>query len=160
MTTLNTMPSDARIWVYQSNRVLSDAEVKEIENAGKLFISEWVAHEASLKSSFDVLHNLFIVIAVDEKQAMASGCSIDTSIRFFKGLEQKMNLDLFDRMQVAFRKGNEISVCKLSEFEKLASQGLVNEATIVFNNMVTTKAAFDWEWEVPLKNSWQNRVLA
>lgn len=160
MTTFKNMPSDARLWVYQSNRILSDAEVKAIEEEGLKFISDWAAHGASLKASFDVLHNLFIVIAVDEKQAMASGCSIDKSVHFVKALEQKLNLNLFDRMQVAYRSSNEIKVCKLSEFEKLASQGIVNESTIVFNNMVTSKSSFDTEWEVPLKQSWQNRVLA
>ena len=28
MTTFKNMPSDARLWVYQSNRILSDAEVR------------------------------------------------------------------------------------------------------------------------------------
>ena len=63
-------------------------------------------------------------------------------------------------MQIAYRgNGNELLSCSFSEFEKLASQNLVNPSTIVFNNMVTTKQAFDQEWEVPLKQSWQSRVL-
>lgn len=153
------MPSDARVWVYQSNRNLRDAEVSSIEDSGISFIDEWAAHGASLKASFDVLYNRFVIIAVDEKQALASGCSIDKSVHFIKELEKQLNLNLFDRMQVAYRKGNEIESCSLSEFEKLASQNFVNETTIVFNNMVNTKLAFDTEWEVPLKSSWQRRVL-
>ena len=160
MTTFKNMPSDARLWVYQSNRILSDDEVKAIEAEGLKFISDWAAHGASLKASFDVLHNLFIVIAVDEKQAMASGCSIDKSVHFVKDLEQKLSLNLFDRMQVAYRDSNEIKVCKLSDFEKLASAGIVNGSTIVFNNMVSSKTAFDSDWEVPLNLSWQKRVLS
>ncbi len=160
MTTISNMPSDARVWVYQSNRILSEAEVNSIKDAGSQFIADWAAHGASLKSSFDVLYDLFIVIAVDEKQAMASGCSIDKSVKFVKELEEKMNLNLFNRLQVAYRKDNEIMVCGLSDFEKLAEEKSVNESTIVFNNMVTTKAAFDAEWEVPLKQSWHSRVLS
>lgn len=160
MTTFKNMPSDARLWVYQNKRILSDAEVKAIEAEGLKFISDWAAHGASLKASFDVLHNLFVVIAIDEKQAMASGCSIDKSVHFMKELEQKFNLNLFDRMQVAYRSSNEIKICKFSDFEKLATQGLVNASTIVFNNMVSSKAAFDLDWEIPLKQSWQNKILA
>lgn len=157
---ISTMPPDARVWVYQSNSVLSDAEVIAIKSEGAHFISDWAAHGASLKASFDILYNRFIVIAVDEQQAMASGCSIDKSVKFVKELEHKFNLNLFDRMQVAYKKEEEINVCSLSEFEKLAAQGLVNELTIVFNNMVTSKKLFDTQWQVPLKQSWQNRVLA
>jgi len=160
MTQVSTMPANARLWVYQNNRIFSDAEVKAIEELGIQFISDWAAHGASLKASFDVLHNLFVVIAVDEQQAMASGCSIDKSVKFVKELEIQLNLNLFDRMQVAYRIGSDIKICKLSDFEKLASQGIVNESTIVFNNMVSTKASFDSEWQVPLKQSWQSRVLA
>jgi hypothetical protein len=157
---ISNMPSDARVWVYQSNTLFSDAEVKALLEEGIKFISDWAAHGASLKASFDILFNRFIVIAVDEQQAMASGCSIDKSVKFVKELEQKFNLKLFDRMQVAYRKGDEIKVCSLSEFERSAKQGLVNGSTIVFNNMISSKKAFDEEWEVPLKQSWQNRVLA
>ncbi len=159
MNSIKNIPADARVWVYQSNRNLSDAEVKIIENSGIDFIADWTAHGANLKASFDILYNRFIIIAVDEKQAVASGCSIDKSVHFVKELEKQYHLNLFDRLQVAYRKGNEIASCSLSEFEKLASQHAVNESTIVFNNMVNTKSAFDNEWEVPLKQSWQNRVL-
>ena len=159
MQTIKQMPDNARVWVYQSNRPLSDAEVNEITASGNNFIAEWSAHGASLKASFEVLYNRFIVIAVDEQQALASGCSIDKSLKFIKELEQQFDLNLFDRLQVAYRKGNEIVVCHISEFEKLAQQGLVNASTIVFNNMVSTKTAFDKEWEVPVKESWQKKVL-
>ena len=158
--TIQQMPPDARVWVYQSNRLLSDAEVSTITKAGADFIASWSAHGAALKASFDVLYNRFIVIAVDEKQALASGCSIDKSVRFVKELEQQFNLNLFDRMQVAYRKDDKIAACSLNEFEKLAAAHQVDENTIVFNNMVTTKAAFEKEWEVPVKESWQKRVLA
>ncbi len=160
MNTIKDMPNDARLWVYQSNRKLSDNEVDEIKKIGINFIAEWSAHGASLKASFDILYNLFIVITVDEKQALASGCSIDKSVHFIKKIEQKFNLNLFDRMRVAYKNGTEISSCSLSEFEKLANQKIVDESTIVFNNMVTTKLGFDNSWEIPLKQSWQNRVLA
>lgn len=156
---IKNMSADARVWVFQSNRPLSDAEVNSIEKSGLLFIAGWAAHGASLKASFDVLYNRFVVIAVDEKQAMASGCSIDKSVHFIKELEKQFNLNFFDRMQVAYRQGKEIVSCSLAEFEKLASQNAVNETTIVFNNMVNTKLAFDTGWEVPLKQSWQSRVL-
>ena len=153
------MPPNARVWVYQSSRALSASEINDITISGNDFIREWAAHGASLKASFEVLYGRFIIIAVDEQQALASGCSIDTSVKFIKELEQQYNLNLFDRLQVAYRIGNEILGCHISEFEKLAQQGIVNGSTIVFNNMVSTKVAFDKEWEVPVKDSWQKKVL-
>jgi hypothetical protein len=159
MSSIKNMPSDAKVWVYQSNRILSDVEVRAIEESGINFIAQWAAHGASLKASFDVLYDRFIVLSVDEKQATASGCSIDSSVRFVKQLEQQFNLNLFDRLQVAYVDDAEIKVCHLSEFEKLASANLVNASTVVFNNMITTIADFETGWKVALKDSWQSRVL-
>lgn len=153
------MPSDARVWVYQSNKSLTDAEVNSIKEEGKKFISEWTAHGAELRASFEILYNRFIVVAVDERQAMASGCSIDKSVNFMKQLEKAFGLNLFDRMQVAYREGDKIVTSPLNAFEKLADEGKINEDTIVFNNLVTHKSAFETDWEIPLKKSWQSRVL-
>lgn len=159
MTPLNTLPPNSKVWVYQCNRPLTESEKEIITQLGIQFIAQWSAHGASLKASFDIVYNRFIVLAVDEEQALASGCSIDKSVKFIKELEQQFNLNLFDRLQVAYRNGNDIVSCSLSAFEKLAEQGLVNQNTVVFNNMVTTKHGLDTEWEVPLKQSWQSRVL-
>jgi hypothetical protein len=159
MNTIKQMPGDARVWVYQSNTILTDAQAVSIVQKGKDFVKSWAAHGAALNASFDILYNRFIIIAVDEKQAQASGCSVDKSLAFIKAVEQEFNLQLLDRMQVAYWKADVIEVCSLKEFEKLANNGAVNAATIVFNNMITTKAGFDSAWEVPLKESWQNRVL-
>ena len=159
MNTIKQMPGDARVWVYQSNTVLTDEQVTVISQQGKDFVESWAAHGAALNASFDILYNRFIIIAVDEKQAMASGCSIDKSVAFIKAVEQEFQLQLLDRMQVAYRKDEAIEVCSLKEFEKMANNGAVDAATIVFNNMITTKEGFDSAWEIPLKESWQNRVL-
>ena len=40
MTNIKNMPSEARVWVYQSNRLLSEAEVKEIEVLGGATVME------------------------------------------------------------------------------------------------------------------------
>lgn len=158
---IQNLPDDAKVWVYQANKVLSGEQLDTLIDKGNVFISEWAAHGASLKASFDVFYNRFVVIAVDEQQAMASGCSIDKSVKFMKEIGQQLGVDFFDRMQVAYiDKEDNVVSCSLNEFEKLANQNHVDENTIVFNNMVTTKAEFDSNWQIPLKNSWQSRVLA
>ena len=160
VNSIKNMPSNARVWVYQSVRMLTSAEVDAILIEGKKFVENWSAHGAVLNAGFEIMYDRFIVLCVDEEQAMASGCSIDKSVQFIKQLEQQFGLNLFDRMQVAYKQGEIIHACSLAEFEKMAAAYHVNENTIVFNNMITTKLGFETEWEVPLKKSWQNRVLA
>jgi len=160
METLKNMSDNARLWVYQSNRELTSDEIAVIKNKGDNFINGWSAHGAALKASFDILYNRFIIIAVDENQANASGCSIDKSVNFMKELEKIFGITLFDRLQVAYKNSNNnIAACSYSEFEKMAKEDLIKPETIVFNNMVTTKLAFEKEWETPAKNSWLSRAF-
>ncbi|MEO6902927.1 MAG: ABC transporter ATPase [Bacteroidia bacterium] len=158
-TTINNMPAEAKVWVYQSNKPFTDEQLKLIATLGADFIQQWMAHGDELKASFDIINKQFIVIAVDEKQAMASGCSIDKSIELLKKIDQLFNLSLFDRLQVAYRTSTGIEVCSLAVFEKRLQEKLINSTTIVFNNMVSTKQEFETQWELPLNQSWHKRYL-
>jgi hypothetical protein len=161
LETLSNLPGNSKLWVYQSPRPFEQAELPEIKNRLTDFLNDWTAHGASLQATFEIKYNRFIIIAVNEQQASASGCSIDKLVKFMKELGQLLQVDFFDRMHVAYRDDkNQIQSCSLQEFERLANQGIISESTIVFNNMVTTKKMFDTEWEVKLSQSWQKRVLA
>ena len=44
------------------------------------------------------------------------------------------------------------------EFEQLVAQGIINDHTIVFNNMVHTKGEFETKWQLPYQFSWQKNL--
>lgn len=157
--TYNEMPDDARVWIYQSNIELSDDESEEINQSADDFIQRWTAHGSLLRAAFDIFYNRFLVFFVDEKQAMASGCSIDKSVKFIQEIEKAYELSLFDRLRVAYKDEKDVKTCTLAEFEKLLMTGKINEDTIVFNNLISTKSEFDKDWEGPVKESWHAKYL-
>ena len=148
-----SMPEDSRVWVYQSSRILNDLEVSEIKKMAQHFVPSWDAHGALLTASISVLHNLFIVIVVDENVTQISGCAIDKSVAFIKRVEQQLNINFFDRMAIAYHRDNNIEICSLSQFQEILNEGIVDEQTIVYNNLVTSKKEFDNNWAVPLAKS-------
>jgi len=154
------MAESSRVWVYQSNRILNDTEVNEINKMAQHFVPSWDAHGALLSANIMVFHNLFIVISVDENVAQISGCAIDKSVGFIKRIEQQLNINLFDRMAVAYQKDNAIEICSINQFQELINQGIVNAQTIDFNNIVTTKKEFENNWNIPLHKSWHKRMLS
>lgn len=149
----------SRVWIYQSDRKLNEEEVTQIKAHGERFINEWAAHGTKLKASFDVFYNRFLILFVDEKQAMASGCSIDSSVHFIKEVGAAYGLDLFDRMIIAFKVGEQVDTLRMNDFQEALDKGQIKDNTIVFNNLVETKAEFDASWEVPLRESWHQRML-
>lgn len=155
----DTLPSHSRIWIYQSNRKLTDAEVAEIEASTKDFIENWAAHGQSLEASFNIAYNRFIIIAVNQDNQAATGCSIDASVQFIQNLEQKYGIDLLDKMNVTFKLGEHIAHKTLLEFKKMAKEKAVSANTIVFNNLVNTIEEWKDFWEVPASESWHNRFF-
>lgn len=153
------LPEDARIWVYQCNRTFKDEEISELKIRLADFLEDWTAHGSSLKASFDIPYNRFIVIGLDQSQTGASGCSIDASVHFIQQLEKTYNVDLLDRMNVTYKQGEYLAYKDLKEFKKLVKNKGVSSKTIVFNNLVNNKADYLENWEVPLEESWHARFL-
>ena len=150
----------SRVWIYQSNRRLSDDEVKEIRNYGDQFIQQWAAHGSDLHAAFEVRYNQFLILFADESQVKASGCSIDSSVRFIKEIANAYGLDLFDRLNITFRQGDKIDMLRMNDFQMALEKGQLTEQTVVFNNLVETKSDFENKWEVPVKESWHAQLLA
>ena len=160
MSTYRNLPDHTRVWVYQSNRELTDSEVIDIRNRSAIFAEQWAAHGSKLRAAIEVFYNRFLVIFVDEDHAEASGCSIDSSVQFVRDLEVNHNISLMDRMLLAYKQGDDIKVEKMADFETSMENGTITEETIVFNNLVATKGDFESSWEVKLKDSWHARMLA
>jgi len=150
---------NSRVWVYQADRKLSDAEARQIKDEMDSFTISWTAHNNQLKAKAELRYNRFIVLIVDESQAGASGCSIDKSVRFINHLEEEFGIRLLDRFNLAYREGNEVLSAPRHDFEAMLKQGSINKNTIVFNNMVQNLRELQTKWEVPFKDSWHIQLF-
>ena len=150
----------ARIWIYQADRFLSDDEVKDITTLSTDFVSSWTAHGSALAGKAYVLDNIFLILEVDEEIAGVTGCSIDKSVHFIKALGQKFNIDFFDRMRVVYYSDEQtISLASRDEFQELVNKGVVNQDTLVYNNLIQTNDQLATEWKVPFAKSWHSKVF-
>lgn len=153
------LPPESKVWIYQSNRKLTDAEWETIETDLKVFVESWSAHGTGLEASYLLKYNRFIILAVNQEVQMATGCSIDKSVEFIQSLEKKYDIDLLDKMNVTFKLGEHIAHKPLIEFKKMAKEKAVSEKTIVFNNLVNTIEEWSDSWEVPAGDSWHSRFF-
>ena len=153
------IPDTSRIWIYQSNREFSSEEVNVIKFNAKKFIENWTRHGDDLKGSFTIVYNRFIVIAVDENFANVSGCSIDASVRFIQQIQSELNIDLLNKLHIAFKTNDDVNSVSLNDFRSFIASDKITHDTIVFNNLVNTKADFESKWEVPAKESWHQRLF-
>lgn len=159
MLTIDTMPGNARVWIYQADRVLNEVEQESLTHAALQFVGEWAAHGTPLAGSAQVLKGYFLVIAVDEEQAAASGCSIDKSVHFVKAMGAQFGVDFFNRMNIAVE-NPELTLVPLANFDAEVAKGSITPDTFVYDNTVTTVADFKKRWFGPAKNTWLARYFA
>lgn len=159
LTTFSQMPDNARTWVYQSSRAFTDEEVAQINELGQKFISGWAAHGAQLNAAFDVLYDRFLVLTVDEEQAGASGCSIDSSVKFIKESEAQFNIDLMDRLNLAYLNKDAVETVQINQLSEKYEEGVLTNETTVFNNIITSFSELKTDWRIPLIESWAGERL-
>ena len=153
------LPLQSRVWVFQSNRMMSPDEQSSIDDAVKHFVQKWSTHGVQMLASHILYHNCFVVIAADEQKQAASGCSIDSFTALFKAFGTQYNLSFFDRFSIAHRSNDEVIISKIDDFKQLIDDGYITQDTLVFNNLIERRQDLSTKWELPLKESWQKRYL-
>lgn len=154
------LPAHARVWIYTAGRTLSPEESARLMAAGQEFVAGWNAHGVGLMAEFHLLHDLFVVLAVDEQVAQASGCSIDKSVHFIRRMEQELGISLTNRLNIPLWDGNRVTLVPLAQLETLIAQGEVAPGQLFFDHTgVAILDQLQHSWIKSLESSWLNRYL-
>ncbi|MBS1489467.1 MAG: hypothetical protein JSS93_02970 [Bacteroidetes bacterium] len=153
------LSASSRCWIFQAHRMLSADETRIIEETLTSFCEQWNAHGELLTPYFEIRENRFAILLVDETRLPASGCSIDSATRVMKELQQRLNINFFDRTQVVFRIEDKISTYSLKAAKEALANGALAPQTILYNTLVATKDELETAWLVPVEKSWLSKWL-
>lgn len=150
----------SRIWIFQADRELTDAEIEHVRSEMKQFLPGWAAHGNELYGDFAVEYKLFLLVGVDEKRAPASGCSIDALTHKIQDIGQKIEVDFFNRLNIAYEDpSTAIHMVNMAEFKELIKKSEVNESTTVYNNLIETVGDLEDKWRTKLGQSWHKNLM-
>ena len=155
----NLLPPNAKVWIYQSDSNLSSTDVELIEKEVKFFLNNWSTHNKEIESSYEIRYNRFLIIGLNENINSASGCSIDKSVNFIKNLQSILKVNFLNRLDVAYKIGNEINSISLLEFQTMIRENKLSKDSIIYNNMIDTKKLYLNNWETTIENSWHKKFL-
>jgi hypothetical protein len=155
----NNFSPSSKIWIYQSDRILTDDEVILLNEKANSFVNEWAAHKVQLKASATVHAHLFLILVVDEQQASASGCSIDSSVRFVKDMEVSLGVSFFDRLRVAYESQGQINIANYKELVTAINEGNLPHNVLIFDNTITSLNDLQTSWRKPISQSWLAKFL-
>ena len=148
------LPDSSRIWIYASSRRFSVAEEVVIRRTLQDFFAGWATHGKELPSSFEILHEQLLVLAVDESQLGASGCSIDSSVRALHELEQALDLDLVNQGKITLMDGEgALRVLPALGLKSKIALGQITPDLEVVQPALQTKADLKSLW-MPVRKSW------
>lgn len=150
---------DSRVWVYVTDRPLTDAETQVAQKALNAFVQQWTAHNMALKAAAEVFQNQIVILVVDETQAGASGCSIDKSVHFLEALGKQMGLDFFERMRFGWVSDEGILFGNREEFGAQVRNAHITADTMVVNTLVQNKQDLSEKWLIPFAESWHRRLV-
>ncbi|TAG08373.1 MAG: hypothetical protein EAZ35_07200 [Sphingobacteriia bacterium] len=145
---------DSKVWIYQSSRLFSIAEVFDIETMLNDFTDQWKSHGAPVKGYANLFFGQFIVLMADESSIKVGGCSTDSSVHLIKNIEQHCKVDLFNRQNLAFFIKDKVQLLPLTQLNYAWENGFINGETLYFNNLVATKKEFVTNWIIPIHQSW------
>lgn len=148
------MNPNSKVWVYVAKHPIAEPLLGDIMTLGHSFVKDWAAHGTELDARFSILNNQVIVLAVDQSNQQATGCSIDSSVQFIKQLDQNFQLDLFERMRVLYK--NESGDIQTAHLQKL--NGEITENSLVFDHLADTIGSLKTAWKIA-SNTWVARFI-
>ncbi len=152
------LPDSSRLWIFQSHRLITELEKKYISKKLSKFLNDWASHGSGIKASFDIRHDCFVIVAADESQQEASGCSIDSLTGIFKSVGNDLALNFFDRFAIAVCDSS-VKVLSIQDFKEAIASHKIDSNTKVFNNMIYQKGDLSKQWIKPISESWHKRYL-
>lgn len=144
----------SRVWIYAANRVLSLEEQTSILEQAKSFCESWSAHQLQLKADVAILHDVFVIFAVDESINPVSGCGIDKSVHFMQSLSQNMGIDFFNRTQIEMLDGEQLSIVNTSTLKAMHEQGKLTADVRFANKNIVTLQQLRHDFRLPMEKSW------
>ena len=144
----------SRVWIYQSTRLFSIDEAFQIENILTDFVANWASHGAKVKGYANLFFGRFIIFMADETATGVSGCSTDSAVHVVKNICSRFNVDMFDRLLLAFIIKDKVEQLPLSQLSYAVEQNFISKDTLFFNNVVLNKKQLENNWIIPVADSW------
>jgi len=156
----DTLPDDARVWVFGAAHDLSGPKADRLLGAVDDFLEQWNAHGAPLQCAKEWRDDRFLAIGVDQSTAGASGCSIDGLFRTLARLEPELGTTLLGGSRVYYRDADgRVVAATRKTFNELAREGRVGGDTRVFDTSLTSASGWREEFERPVRESWHAELI-
>ena len=144
----NTTADQSRIWIYAAEQKLTNEQENHILKDISDHLNNWEAHKVPLTAGVTILENRFIVVALDENENGASGCSIDTLQKLIQNLEKELSISLLNRLNIFCKIEDKILCIPSFKLESIA------KANTLFYDLTIQKKSELHSYLKPISEGW------
>lgn len=160
LVSFESLPDDARVWVFGASASLDQRAEQLLTHDVDAYLAQWKAHGHPLTVARSFDEGRFLTIAVDQRTAGASGCSIDGLYRTLRDAEPAAGASLVGGGRVFYRDASgAVQGATQDEFADLAGAGIVNADSRVFDTTVQTLGDWRARFETTVAESWHKRLI-
>lgn len=138
------------LFIFPYSKPLDSNDLTSLKSELSEFLSDWNAHGNALDAAYRIEENQFIVVAVNEATAAASGCSKDKLFHFFEKWNSTRQLQAgpLDRFYV--QAGGQIQILSRNDIQSGLENGKLQMEDALFPVWIQTWAEYDALWKKPL----------
>jgi hypothetical protein len=155
-----TLPDSARVWVFGSDRPIGEEGTQVLMAEVEKFLSGWKAHGEPLTVGYEWRFGRLLVVAVDQRTAGASGCSIDGLFRVLQGIGPKVGASLVGGGRVYYRDNHgDVQSVERHELKALSASGAIRDDSVIFDTSLTDLGSLRSGFEKAARKSWAAKLL-
>jgi hypothetical protein len=155
VVSFDSLPDASRVWVFGSDKALPEEKADVLLKGVDEHLESWKAHGAPLTVGRQWRDDRFVVVAVDQSTAGASGCSIDGLFRVLQSLERETGANLVGGGRVFYRDHHgQVQCAARADINALIADGSITRDSVVFDTTLTDLGTFRACFETCAKDSW------
>jgi hypothetical protein len=148
VVSFDSLPDSARVWIFGSDKQLNEDAAQTLVRDVSDHLADWKAHGEPLTVGSQLLDDRFLVIAVDQNTAGASGCSIDGLFRVLQAVQSKLGVNLVGGGRLFYRDNHgEVQCAPRTDLDDLRASGAITRDTVVFDTTITDLGTFRRKFE-------------
>ncbi len=155
----NKIGDDSRCWVYQFDKKINSPEKKFIEKKIRYFCETWTSHNVSIKSSFIIDLDYYILLFADGKQTNISGCAIDEQRKIIEKISEELKIKISAYNRIGVFINNKVIFLSKKEIINRINKYEMDSNSEIINITIKNKKEYQKKWIRTIKESWMKNIL-
>ena len=156
----NKISENYTCWVYQIEKMITHTEKDFISKSLEAFCEKWMSHNNSVKSSYVIDFNSFIILFADQSINKVSGCAIDEQSRVIRKIGNNLNIKILPYINTGIFLKNKLVFLSKEEIVSKLNSNEINGDSDIINITIKSKKDYEEKWILKIKESWLNNFLA